>query len=143
MPVGANAGGTYIAAGNVAPSRFVKVDTVGHPNGGYVIQCVGSDLPVGISCQGTRNPPYEGLDDGYAAISGENLRTYSATEECLLQCGTTTFTAGQYLKPDATGRGVAATADGDMYGALAMENGPGDGVTLVHVRVVFGAWRGA
>lgn len=136
MPVGAPTGITYNATGNINPSRFVKIDTT-QPQGGTgcVIQCTGSDIPVGVSNQGVHNPPLAGLDDGYAAIAGLSIRVYGAGEICWLQTGTTAFNAGVYLKPDSTGRGTPITSTADVYGATALENSSGDGVSLVRCMV--------
>jgi hypothetical protein len=68
------------ANGNIAPSRFVKLDTSAD---GKVLQCGASAtiMPYGISGPGTRNPPYSSLDDGYHAIAGENCLIYGTPGE--------------------------------------------------------------
>lgn len=131
--------GSWVASGNIAPSRFVKIDTA---NVGKVLQAGTGVSVYGVSQEGTRNPGGTVLnDDGNAAIAGENLRVYIDDEECWLEAGGS-VTAGDYLKPDNSGRGVTSSSDGDIYGAIALQGATGTGL-LMRVKVVKGAFRGA
>lgn len=122
---------TKVANGNIAPSRFVKIDTTAKDR---VLQAGAGDKCYGVSQPGVRNAPWAPLDDGYAAIAGENLMIYgSPSKDIKLELGGT-VTAGDSLKSDANGKGVTTTTTGDWIGAEAMESGvTGD---VVRVRVV-------
>jgi hypothetical protein len=121
----------FVANGNITPSSFVKLDTTAV---GKLLIC-GSDDPVyGVSQEGTRNPPYTGLDDGYAAIAGENCRVYLEPEECWLRIGSGGCTAGDMLNSDASGYGVTTTTETHNAGALALETGLEGQLIRVRVR---------
>jgi hypothetical protein len=116
-----------VANGNIVMSRFVMLDTTAL--GKVVAATAGAEI-FGISQKGSRRTPYGGLDDGNAAIAGENLSIYGDTERCLLELGGT-VTIGQRLKASTGGVGIATTADGDEYGAIAEQNGvSGDLITV-------------
>lgn len=107
------------ANGNIAPSRFVIQDT----SYDYRVTQAGAGGKVfGISQQGTRRTPYSSLDDGYAAISGEDISVYGDNEVCLLELGGT-VTRGDRLKADSDGKGVTTTTNLDEWGAVAMVSG--------------------
>jgi hypothetical protein len=121
-----------VAAGNIAPSRFVIQSTTLQ---GQVTQATAGAGPLwGISQPGTRNTPYSSLDDGFAAIAGENLTIFGPNMQCLLELGGT-VTLNQRLKSDLNGKGIATTADGDEYGALAMMAGAAGDLIEVQVEV--------
>lgn len=107
-----------VAGGNIAPSRFVVLGSAG-----TVTQAGAGTNVWGIAQPSTRNISLAGLDDGYAAVSGDVVNVYGpGDDECLLEVAGT-VTAGQYLKSDADGKGVAATSDKDKVGAVALEGG--------------------
>ncbi len=110
-----------VANGNISPSRFVKQDTTVV---GKVLQTSATTDPVyGISQPGTRNPPYPLLDDGFAAIAGENLFIYGPPDkDVMLELGGT-VTQGDSLTSDSSGRGITTTSTGNFIGAIAMANG--------------------
>lgn len=109
---------TKVANGNIAMSVFVKLDTT---NAGRVLACGANEDIWGISSPYPRRHAL--LDDGYAAIAGENLNVIGpGDDEALLRLGGT-VTAGQRIKSDANGYGVAATADKDRAGAVAIIGG--------------------
>lgn len=118
------------AKGNIAPSRFVKQDT---SNAFGVLQCGAGDKVFGISHQSTRRIPYGALDDGYAAIDGEDLSVYAGLEVCLLEIGGT-VAIGDRLKADANGKGVTTTTNLDESGAIALEAGTSGQLITVEVR---------
>jgi hypothetical protein len=105
--------------GSIAPCRFVKQDT-SYDN--RVAQAGAGEKVFGVSQQGTRRTPYGALDDGYAAIAGEDISVYGAHEVCMLELGGT-VTRGDRLKADSDGKGVATSTDHDEYGAVARVSG--------------------
>lgn len=121
--------GSYIANGNIAPSRLVKLDSSAD---GKVLQCGAGDKCVGVSQEGTRYAPYTPLDDGYAAIAGEEIEVYLTGSECYLEAGGT-VAPGDRLKADSSGRGVATTTNLDEYNVMCLQAGVLG--TLVKVRV--------
>lgn len=126
---------SMVAGGNIAPARFVKQSTTADHK---CLLAGANAVPIGISQRGTRNTPYSSLDDGYAAIDGENIQIHGLGDTAILECGGT-VAAGDRLKADASGKGVACTsASGDNYGAIASEAGT-DG-KLIEVQVQIGTW---
>lgn len=125
---------SFVANGNIQPSRFVKLDASATTTVGKVIICGAGDKPVGISGQGSRNAPYSSLDDGYHAIAGENCRVYTEGEVCWVESGGV-FAQGDRLKSGALGVAVVTTTTQETYGAIALENSTGSG-KLVKVQVV-------
>lgn len=117
----------FVANGNIGYSLFVKQDS----SVGKVVIAGAGEATVGISGQSQRNAPWYPLQDGYAAVAGENVRVYTENEVCYLRLGGT-VTNGQRIKSDASGKGVAATADKDAYGAKALQSGvDGDVIEVV------------
>jgi len=112
---------TRVANGNIAPSRFVKIDTTAE---GKVLQAGAGDKTYGVSEPGVRNVPYGALDDGFAAIAGENLRIFGPgpDKDIPLELGGT-VTQGDRLKSDANGKGVVTVTNLDEWGAVAMKSG--------------------
>lgn len=131
---------SYLCNGNVSPSRFIKLDT--SKTGGWVLQAGAGDVPIGVSQPGVRQPPLAGLDDGYAGVQGVNqIESLEAEDEGWLQAGAA-VTLGDLLKPDSSGRGVTASSDGNVYGALALETATAAD-QLIRVRVLAPSFRGA
>lgn len=126
-----------VANGTILPSRFVKLDTTAN---GKVLAAGASDVPWGISQPGTRRTPYGALDDGNAAIAGDNLNIYGLGETMVLLELGGTVTVGDFLKPSTNGVGITASADGDIYGAKALRSGVSG--ELIPVEVIYG-FRGA
>ena len=119
------------ANGNIAPSRFVILDTT---NFGNVTQCALNGIPYGVSQPGTRNAPYPGLDDGYAAIAGDHLFIYGPPDkDIMLELGGT-VAIGDHLESDSSGRGVTTTTTGQWIGAIAQA--PGTIGQLIPVQLV-------
>lgn len=119
-----------VASGNIAPSRFVKDDTAAD---GKVAVCGAGDKIRGVSQAGTRRAPYSSLDDGYAAIAGEEVGVFGATELCYLELGGTVAN-GDRLKASTLGVGVATTTNLDEWGAIAQSAGTSG--QLIQVLVV-------
>ena len=106
---------SYVAGGNIAPSRFVKHTTTEN----QVTQCGSAEKMCGISNQGTRRTPHEDIDDGYAAISGENIRVYGPGETCWVEAGGT-IAVDDRLGSDTNGKATATTTDNAWVGAKAL-----------------------
>ncbi len=120
---------TKVASGNIVPSSFVILDT---SNYGQVSQAAGTTVALwGIVFPGMRNAPWAPLQDGYAAVLGENVGIYGPGEnEVLLRLGGT-VTIGAYLTSDGSGYGVATTTTGAWVGAEALQAGvSGDFITV-------------
>ncbi len=131
---------SYFASGNISPSRFVKLDTT-YVDGGYVLQAGAGDKLIGVAQDATHAFPYLGLDDGYAAASLTNqLGVWTPNDECKLEAGAA-CTVGDLLKSDTNGKGIPTTADGDYYGARALQAATAAG-QLIRARVELG-YRGA
>lgn len=111
---------TKVANGNIAPSRFVKLDSTADNR---ALQCGANEAPWGISQPSTRRLALSGWDDGYAAIAGEMLTIAGpGDDEALLELGGT-VAHGDHLKSDANGKGVAGNANLDKVGAIALQAG--------------------
>lgn len=134
---------SYMCGGNVAPSRFVKFDST-QGVGGVVVQAGAGEAVIGISQPGVRQPPLAGLDDGYAGIQNVNqIIVFTVGDICWVEAGGN-ITQGNLLKSDSSGRAVATTADGDIYGAIAEESNTLGAGYLVKVRVLSApSYRGA
>lgn len=116
---------TRVANGDIAPCRFVKLDTTAD---GRVLAAGAGDRPFGISQKATHNIAMSGggftqTDDGLAAKAGEMLNIHGQVgETCLLELGGT-VTRGDLLKPGSAGVGVTGNTDKDKSGAEALASG--------------------
>lgn len=108
----------FVAGGNIAPCRIVV-----QSDDFTVIQSTASPgkPPTGISSEATRRPPNSAYDDGYAAIANGMIRVYQLGEHALCDVGSP-ISAGDWIKPDANGRGVPAST-GNYYVGQAVEAG--------------------
>lgn len=108
-----------LPGGNVAPSRFVKLQS-----DNTVVQSGAGEEIWGISQPSTRRAPLSGWDDGYAGVSGDGAINIfgPGDDEAPLEFGGT-ITVGQHIKSDADGKGVAATSDKDKVGAICTRAG--------------------
>jgi hypothetical protein len=124
--------GSFTANGTIRPSRFVKFDTSGP---GLVLEADAGEAVVGISGPGTRFVPWSELDDGNHAIAGENCQVFQdGHKRIMLELGGT-VDEGSFLKSDADGKGVAATADQEKYGARARVAGVSGEIIEVDVMI--------
>lgn len=105
-------GRSYIARGDIGSSLFVTQDGSDHG----IVQSVADDVAVGVSYEGTRDAPVDGITP-LAAKSGESCRVYTLGDPCEVIAGNT-INAGDYLKPDADGKAIPAAA-GEQYSAIA------------------------
>ncbi len=120
------------AGGNVTPSRIL-VASATVPN--QVIQATNATTqPVGIAQRGTRNTPYSTLDDGFAAISGENLVVFSDGDTAPLELGAT-VTQGDILMSDTSGRGITGTTTNWGIAKASKSGVLGD---IIEVQVLIG-----
>jgi hypothetical protein len=118
------------ANGTIAPCRFVKLD----PSASFsAIQAGAGDRTFGISVDATIDPPLSGASTA-AANAGDQLEYYTPGEVCRLELGTGGCTAGDLLKPDANGKGIAGVAATQFYGAEALETGVAGEFVNVMVR---------
>lgn len=128
-------GSPALAGGDIYPCRFVKQSAVEDYN---VLQAGANEPIKGISQAGTNTAPIPGVTSDKAAVSGGQLRVHSPPETCLLELGGT-VAAGDLLKSDADGKGVAIATSGttpQRYGARAQQAGV-SGVKI-QVEVVIG-----
>ena len=113
----------YISGGTIQPSRIVKMD-VTKPF--TVLQADAANTPlVGVSQEGSMDPPGVVGSATDAARADKTLRVHGPGEECLLEYGAAVAT-GDFLKPDAVGRGIPVTfgeAAGHRHAAIALEDG--------------------
>jgi hypothetical protein len=126
---------SYVAGGNIAPSRFVTASS----GANSVVQAdagAGSagDIVMGISGQWQRNLPWTPTQDGYCAIAGENVRVYTEEEVCYLEIADTIAFGGR-IKSNVDGKGIPVSADGDNIGAVAQESGIAGQLIKVQVRI--------
>lgn len=112
----------FVADGAIGVSRFVKVSTAKDKT---VSQCGTNSLVFGVSQTGTKNPPgVTGSGTGASDTDGDMIEVYLPGEVAPLIAGSGGWTAGQYLKSDSDGKGVAITATGQNVqevGAIALE----------------------
>ena len=118
-------GPRYLANGNINVARIVKIDNTAGANFRVIQADASSDKSVGISQQGTYQPPGVVGSDAFAAHAGQPVFVAAVGEETLLLIGTGGCTQGDLLTSDASGQGVtiAFTAgSGTVYAvAFALE----------------------
>lgn len=121
-----------VAGGNISPSRFVMPSST---NENECLQATADARTIGISQRGTRNPPIAGLDDGLAAVAGEQLQIFGPGEVAMLEIGAA-VTPGTFLRSDANGRGIPVATAGQWYGARALQGGAAN--DFIQVLVITG-----
>lgn len=119
-----------LPGGNVAPSRFVKLQT----DNTVVHATTGTDQIWGISQPSTRRAPLDGWDDGYAGVSGDGaINIFGPGDDvCLLEMSAS-CSIGDRLTATTNGKGVATTSDKDSVGAIALQAAAGD-TDLIRVK---------
>lgn len=109
------------AGGNIRPSRVVKISTVAD---NQVLESAGATTPnIGIAQMGTRRAPGTGDDDGYAAISGENVGVYGPGAGASPGQLGGTVTRGDAVTSDSNGLLVTTTTEGDCIVGWALQSG--------------------
>lgn len=125
----------FQANGTISICRFVKVDA--SYAGNRVIQTTATtDVPIGISQQGSKLAPLPGAASTAADTAGDPIQVYGIGEICLLQSTAAGWTAGDLLTSDASGQGVSAVASGGtgfFFGAIALETISGAALGRVQV----------
>lgn len=113
---------TRTANGAINPLSFVKLDTTSPATGknANIVQCGANDSPYGIAQNEGLGAAGDSIE--VAVIGGGGRLTLSGT-----------VTAGQSIKSDSSGYGIAATAAGDRIGAEAVESGVAGDFIGVHV----------
>lgn len=111
----------FLAAGQIFPSRFVKLATTGLDS--QVLQAGDGNATLGISQEWMHDAPIPSETTGDAAASGEAIRVYGTGDVCLLELGGTVVTSAPHIKSDTNGKGVAATLGTDNVSAIALEQG--------------------
>jgi len=126
-------GFTGIAAGDVYPARFVKKTA-----NDWEFAQAGANEPIfGISQIGTNKAPIPDVTSDKAAEAGQSCRIHKEGERCLLQLGGT-VAAGDRLKADTDGKGVAIATSGttpQRYGAIALQGGSANEFIEVEVQI--------
>lgn len=131
----------FFASGNILPSIFVLCDPASGKNF-YVMDGASGDVSyentvIGISQEGTQDPPGVTGSGTYAATDGNPIDIYGQGDVCLLRIGVGGCTAGNLLKADATGQGIAianTAATVQYYGAQALQTCAEGDLCRVQVR---------
>ncbi len=110
---------TLMAAGDILPSRFVKL------TGDHKAQQAGdNDVVIGVAQEGGNRPPLSDLVTTVkAAESGQTFQLYGDGDVCLVEAGAA-IQPGDRLKSDANGRAVPIATTGTTIqniGAIALE----------------------
>lgn len=104
-----------VAAGNILPSSIVIIDTALGAN--QVLQATSATAgPLyGVAQAGTHNTPLAGLDDGFAAVAGDNVTVFTASDLCQVVIGAAVL-AGQLLTTNGSGQAIPANATDYVVG---------------------------
>lgn len=113
-------GRPYTASGTIIRARFVKVSGVN-----TVAAAGAGEQITGISQLGSRTAPIPSVtaDPPEAAQSGEQVNVLDGVDGfAMLEIGTGGCTAGNLLKAESGGKGIALALSGkEHYGAEALE----------------------
>lgn len=120
---------SYVANGDIRPSRAVKLDTTAE---GRVLEANNNDKMCGISHESARRAQGESTEL-YAAIAGENLCVYEAGDECQAELAGT-VAIDDMLECDNDGKLQTTTTDNDWIIAKALEGGVAG--QLIRVKVI-------
>lgn len=108
---------SFVAGVDIGPSLFLKISGV------HKVAVAGvGDPAYGVSHEGTREAPIPGITPLHAA-AGESVTVYGPNDNCEVLCGAA-VTAGAFVKPDANGKAVTASAT-DPYYAQAINTTTG------------------
>jgi len=113
----------------VAPSVFVMRD--GTADNAIKLALIGAPC-IGIATNAMKSTPgLTGSDNAIAGIAGDYIMIYGAGSTCQVKAGGT-FTAGTFVKPDASGFAVTCTG-GDLASAIANQAAISGQLVLVDV----------
>ena len=121
--------------GNIGYSLFVKLDATAE---GYGLQAGAGETTFGVAGPFTHNMAVNiggvELDDAYAGVAGgPAIKVFGEGSSMVpLRIGGT-VAVGDYLKSDASGKGVTTTTDKDKVGAVAKQAGVSGDIILVDV----------
>ncbi len=133
---------TFRAGDNTPASRFVSLVSGG--TNLAAVSWANAEI-IGVSQEGTRSFPQQGVAADYAAADGETFACYSVGEVCLVEAGAA-IDPGTLLKSDADGRAVPIATTGTTiqnYGAVALEQATAAGQAIRCLVVPFGKVRPA
>ena len=106
------------AGGVINTARFVKGDSTDN----RVVNADAGSIPVGISQEGSQDNPFVASDVTQATTAaGQQLEIFPYGSEARLEVGTGGVTRFVPVKPDADGKGVAATT-GDIACFIPFES---------------------
>ncbi len=133
---------SYVASGNILPFSICKFDTTS-TGLGKVLQAGAGDIPCGVAGMAQHRAPLTGLQDGYAAVAGENVVVFDPAdpENQTAVAVDAAYAQGTLIKPSTGGIGTQATSDGDYYIGRLMRASLGAN-DIVPIMVIFGM-RGA
>jgi len=130
----------FVAGGEIRVSRFVKHSTTYDQT---VLEADANERTFGISQTGAKDAPgLSGSSASAATADGDSLKVFLIGERAPLTIGSGGCTAGQMLKSDADGKGVAVSLlgnDNQWVGAIAEESGSEN--ETIYVRVVCFPYR--
>lgn len=110
----------WVAGGNVGKCRFVEMDPA--TDGRVTEANAATDYCIGISGEGSENPPALGLDTTYHATAGYPCKVYEGGDLPVLLEISAAVVRGNRLKASAAdGRGQPAAA-GDASHAIALQS---------------------
>lgn len=113
----------FRAGGNISPMHVVRLTSAADDT--VVETTTAHASTFGIAQRATRNPPGTASDDGYAAISGENVQVHGAGEIAWAVAGGS-ISAGDHVKSDGSGLVVTASSTNYCVGyALQASTGSG------------------
>lgn len=99
-------------------ARFVKGDSTDN----RVVNADAASIPVGISQEGSQDNPFVAGDVTQATTAaGQQLEVFPYGSEARLTAGSGGLTRFVPAKPDANGKGIAATT-GDVAGFIPFES---------------------
>ncbi|MFZ9077505.1 MAG: hypothetical protein ACO23H_03155 [Alphaproteobacteria bacterium] len=105
-------GQQYQASANINVSVFVKL------SGDNTVETAGAgDQAIGVMHESAWDTPIPNANDTIAVPQYQSKRVYQDTESCEVIVGSGGLAAGDFVKPDANGHGVAATT-GEIYSAV-------------------------
>lgn len=108
----------FIAGETLYPNRFVVRDAT---DDNTVNMATAGLLAIGITHEGSKYAPIPEVATVTLAEAGDGVRVHGDGEEAYLDIAGT-VTPDDYLKPDADGKGVVASA-ANPFSAIALQNG--------------------